>query len=226
MIVSSDEWLTASSPLPLLVILGPRASERKLRLYGCACVRRVCHRAHEEAIRRAAEVGERLADGLADEEECRLARLALVDAGEEARRTDIYGKGLVYWTAGWVVGRWMAEEAARALAQEWVWQKAGWSGEAEARASLLRDLFSDPTRPVSFDRAWRAWGEGTVARLARAAYEERLLPGGGLCPDRLAVLADALEDAGCGDGALLGHLRGPGPHVRGCWPVDLCLGLA
>jgi hypothetical protein len=41
---------------------------------------------------------------------------------------------------------------------------------------------------------------------------------------RLAVLSDALEEAGCDD-AILSHLRSPGPHVRGCWAVDLCLGL-
>jgi hypothetical protein len=46
---------------------------------------------------------------------------------------------------------------------------------------------------------------------------------GRLNPARLAVLADALEDAGCGDAELLGHLRGPGVHVRGCWVVDLLI---
>jgi hypothetical protein len=38
------------------------------------------------------------------------------------------------------------------------------------------------------------------------------------------VLADALEEAGCGDEEILGHLRGPGPHVRACWVLDLLLG--
>ena len=45
-----------------------------------------------------------------------------------------------------------------------------------------------------------------------------------LDPDRLAVLADALEEAGCDNADLLSHLRGPGPHVRGCWALDLLLG--
>jgi len=40
----------------------------------------------------------------------------------------------------------------------------------------------------------------------------------------LAILADALEEAGCADTDILDHLRGPGPHVRGCWAVDLILG--
>jgi hypothetical protein len=69
-----------------------------------------------------------------------------------------------------------------------------------------------------------AWNDSTVVRLAQAAYEERHLPAGTLDTGRLAVFADALEEAGCMDADILGHLRGPGPHVRGCWAVDLCLG--
>jgi hypothetical protein len=53
--------------------------------------------------------------------------------------------------------------------------------------------------------------------LAEASYEEQAF-------DRLPILADALEEAGCSDEALLGHLRGPGPHVKGCWALDLVLG--
>jgi len=64
---------------------------------------------------------------------------------------------------------------------------------------------------------------GTVKRLAEAAYQERQLPGGTLDPLRLAVLADALEEAGAG-GDFVAHLRWPGPHVRGCWVLDLLLG--
>jgi hypothetical protein len=63
-----------------------------------------------------------------------------------------------------------------------------------------------------------------VVALAQAAYEQRELPAGTLDLTRLAVLADALEEAGCDQADLLGHLRGPGPHVRGCWAVDLVLG--
>ena len=69
-----------------------------------------------------------------------------------------------------------------------------------------------------------AWNAGAVRRLAEAAYAERQLPAGALDPARLAVLADALEEAGCTDADLLGHLRGPGPHVRGCWVIDLLSG--
>ena len=63
-----------------------------------------------------------------------------------------------------------------------------------------------------------------MVRLAQAAYDQRHMPGGTLDDGRLAVLADALEEAGCTDAGVLNHLRGPGPHVRGCWVIDLCLG--
>ena len=57
-----------------------------------------------------------------------------------------------------------------------------------------------------------------MPRLARAAYDERAF-------ERLPVLADALEDAGCGDAEILDHLRAPKLHARGCWVLDLLLGI-
>jgi hypothetical protein len=98
--------------------------------------------------------------------------------------------------------------------------------EAKAQAALLRDLFSNPFRAMPpIDPAWLAWNGGTVVSLALSAYEHRLLPGGHFDPERLAVLCDALLDAGCTpDHELLLHLRGPGPHCRGCFAVDLILG--
>ena len=97
--------------------------------------------------------------------------------------------------------------------------------ERRVQCDLLRDVFGNPFGPPpTVDPAWLAWGDGLVRRLAAAAYEQRELPSGTLDAVRLAVLADALEEAGCADPNILGHLRGPGPHVRGCWPVDLLLG--
>ncbi len=93
--------------------------------------------------------------------------------------------------------------------------------ECKAQAGILRDLLGNPFRSLFGNPAWRT---PNVVALAQAAYDERSLPAGTLGPDRLAILADALEDAGCTDAAILTHLRGPGQHVRGCWPVDLLLG--
>jgi hypothetical protein len=63
-----------------------------------------------------------------------------------------------------------------------------------------------------------------VLALAQSAYDYRIMPSGELDPARLAVLSDALEEAGCDDADILNHLRAAGPHVRGCWALDLLLG--
>ncbi len=86
-------------------------------------------------------------------------------------------------------------------------------------ARCVLDPFSAaPPRPP--------WRTHDVMQVARAALAERVTPEGALDPLRLNVLADALTDAGCADERLLAHLRSPGPHVRGCWAVDLALGRA
>ena len=89
--------------------------------------------------------------------------------------------------------------------------------ERDRQVSLVRDLFGNALRPITHDPAWSVWNDRTVVRLAESIYTERAF-------DRLPILADALEDAGCTDAAVLEHCRGPGPHVRGCWVVDLLLG--
>jgi hypothetical protein len=96
--------------------------------------------------------------------------------------------------------------------------------EKESQSLLLRCIFGDPFRPVAVDPAWLAWNDGTIPKLARVIYEERRLPWGELDLHLLAALAEVLEDAGCTDAVILGHCRAEGPHVRGCWVVDLLLG--
>jgi hypothetical protein len=92
---------------------------------------------------------------------------------------------------------------------------------SNAQAGFLRDIVGNPFRPVSLAPAWLT---PAVLNLARAAYYNRLLPSGLLDNTRLAVLADAIEEAGCDNQDILSHLRGPGPHVRGCFVLDLLLG--
>jgi hypothetical protein len=100
------------------------------------------------------------------------------------------------------------------------WRTA-WLREQTFQCRLLRELFGNPFRPVAVVPAWRT---ATVLSLAQRAYDDRDLPAGHIDLDRLAVLSDALEEVGCTDDSLLCHLRSPGPHVRGCWGVDLLLG--
>lgn len=83
-----------------------------------------------------------------------------------------------------------------------------------AQAAILRDLLGNPFRPVTIDPGWRT---STVVDLARAIDAEGTY-------DRLPILADALMDAGCDDEQIIDHCRSAGPHVKGCWVVDLILG--
>jgi hypothetical protein len=94
-----------------------------------------------------------------------------------------------------------------------------------AQADLLHDLFGPLAfREARIDPSWLAWNGGAVRHLAETAYLERELPSGHLDAARLAVVADALEESGCAEPALLEHLRMPGPHVRGCWAIDALTG--
>ncbi len=89
------------------------------------------------------------------------------------------------------------------------------TAEQAAQANFLRDIFGNPFRPVPFSPSWRT---DTTVSLARGMYESRDF---GAMP----ILADALQDAGCDNADVLGHCREPGAHVRGCWVVDLVLGM-
>ncbi len=82
---------------------------------------------------------------------------------------------------------------------------------------LIRDIFGNPFRPSTIAPERPTWNNGTVPKLAQTIYDDRRY-------DIMPILGDALEDAGCTDVQILDHCRGPGPHVRGCWVVDLILG--
>jgi hypothetical protein len=93
-----------------------------------------------------------------------------------------------------------------------------WGGvvpDAYHRADLVRDIFGSPFRRPRFDPVWRT---DTAVALARRMYDGRAF-------GPMPILADALEDAGCDEADVLAHCRDTGPHVRGCWVVDLVLDL-
>jgi hypothetical protein len=232
------EWLAFDDPQPMLSFLQSKASARKLRLFAAACCRRMW-RAWEvipsPVEMQAVEMAERFADGQASDEE-RSAALSSLDASpvspfQEAERgvaRDTVRAAVMVVAKG-------AARSARVVARESTWtalesadprRKGAASeiaerAEGQAQSVLLRCILGNPFRHVALSASGRT---PTVLALAQAAYDDRALPAGTLDAARLAVLADALEDAGCADPDILGHLRGPGPHVRGCWALDLILG--
>ncbi|WP_162670535.1 hypothetical protein [Gemmata massiliana] len=90
----------------------------------------------------------------------------------------------------------------------------GRASKSAEQVALVRDIFGNPFRPVAFSPSWLT---DTVLTLASQMYESREF---GAMP----ILADALQDAGCDSAEVFDHCRGDGPHVRGCWVVDLVLG--
>ena len=219
----------------------PRVSARKLRLYACACCRRIGDLLTDERSRRAVEVAERHADGLATDEERRATESAAWDAMNalmakpapdadqhsvswkpQTRRVTprLYAARAVVEVARGATEAAVAAAARAALEVATDWGDTRWATRAAgaaARAELLRELVGNPFRPPSLDPAWLDWRGGTVRRIAQAIYDEYRF-------EEVPVLADALEEAGCTDPDILAHGRSGGEHVRGCWLVDLLVG--
>jgi hypothetical protein len=201
----------------MLEFLCDKVSERKLRLFAAEC----CHRTRDlfddpwsqEAVR----IAERLATGSVGAVEREMAwdetmyDLECVESGTE---------GDAVWFARLTAHNALASGAYRAA------QMAASSAIhtfpdlafREILANAVRDIFANPFRPaIVVAPDVFIWRGGLVPQLAASIHDA--------CDfGRLPVLADALEDAGCVDAELLGHLRGPGMHVRGCFALDLLLG--
>ncbi|HEX4608720.1 MAG TPA: hypothetical protein VH092_11000 [Urbifossiella sp.] len=228
--MTEAEWLGATDPRPVLEALRGKASDRKLRLFGCACCRRVYHLLTSDRSRAAVVMAERYADGLATETEIgpfagsalagsdfRLPtarREAESAASQLCKLSPTFDAGYAAYFASSHAAIAMAHDVNRRSEHpaEVIGPALRIREEAE-QVRVLRDIFETAFRPVSFDPSWRT----EAAALARGVYEGRAF-------DHLPILADALEDAGCADPAVLAHCRGGGPHVRGCWVVDLVLG--
>ncbi len=250
--MTEDEWARFNDLRETLESLRRRASSRKFRLYLCGGCRQLVHLFYSPESLAAVEVAERFVDGQADQQELQLAEgLAEVPkfgydleewfwgAHPDEDRMGVVFPRLVELGAlhesALHGGEWRVNEAvkwrlcaAADLAEacaarnpaecrwDWAMSRVEWPGRW-----LVDCVFGDASRSLHLSPSLRT---PVVVALAQAAYEDRLPPQGHLAADRLAVLADALLDAGCDDEGLLGHLRGEGPHVRGCWAVDLVLG--
>jgi hypothetical protein len=223
--MTEAEWLDSSDPTAMLRSLGDRPSDRQYRLFAVACARDELARAL--AGQGCFNFGEKL--------DARRAELfwhpqegyeAAVLAAEHGADGGTWRYSSL-WFLGWGSEPWAVAGAAVGHDPDALFAVPPERLADVVRrytnnpADYLRDIFGNPFRPSAIDSAWLT---PDVTSLANAAYEQRCLPSGGLDTDRLAVLADALEEAGCTDGEMLAHLRSPGPHVRGCWAVDLVLG--
>ena len=222
--MTEQEWLNCTDPKLMLEFLRGKTSDRKLRLFACACARRLWHLlAREEwrpppddRSRKAVELAETFVGGRASEADLRVA-----SGPAQVARNEV---GFSYPGCGEAFPVMMGASYAEASVADAVAEAvADALGDSEIllrntgpEAAALRCLFN-PFRPVTVNHAWLTWNGGTVRSLAQTIYEECAF-------DRLPILADALEEAGGDNDDILAHLRSEGPHQCGCWPVDLILG--
>jgi hypothetical protein len=219
--MTEAEWLACTDPVSMLEFLRVRANDRKLRLFLCACCRHIWDLLWDKRTQEAITISELYADGRATEVEL---EVAYQGAWQAACRT-LAGKV----PRGHAAKHWVWDAVAAAVSRDkWLRRniskgvamvlEAGGAAGPFSPVLLLRDVFGNPLRPLpAIDPSWGTWNGGTVVRLAEAIHEESAF-------DRLPVLADALEDAGCNNADILAHCRQAGPHVRGCWVIDLLLG--
>ncbi len=236
--MTEAEWLRSQDPHAMLAWLrdNDRLTERKARLFCVAVCRRIWPLLADERLRLAVEVAEAYSDGSATADELRAAEETAASgigpgdyAGRAALCCTIREDGDAYDFAD--VPGYAMSQAIRMAIDAVAYPSPGFaeavlvrSAESAAHAALLRDLFGDPSEPpLSLDTALLAWRGGLIPQLVKAAHDDRKLPEGTLDPARLAVLCDALEEAGA-DAGRVEHLRGTEPHYRGCHAIDAILG--
>jgi hypothetical protein len=222
--VTESEWRTGDDADRMLVFARRRKVRvglREQRLLACALCRLIWDRL-DAAWREAVEAAEAFADGAVGE-----AALAAAHGKAVARHRRPTPSGRAVWPGGadWSEAKfaWEAAEGAsrprrpqpgKTLFAVHVCLADVAAAPPAPLADVLRDVIGNPFRRGAPDPRWLT---PTAVGLARAIYDERAF-------DRLPILGDALEDAGCDNPDLLAHCRGTGRHVRGCWAVDLLHG--
>ena len=232
--MTEEEWLACEVPIRMLEFLQREASDRKFRLLACAIVRSLWQYLDAHTAQPLVDTFEAYTDGRTlysevNEKRGVVSNLAHSLRHDSATRAaleaclQLTGMAVNDSTAYWS-GRAVVFDAVRV--EVLALHAAG--GEPDDAtdsaspyqakvlgASLVRDIFGNPFRPVAFDAAWRT---STAVALAAQMYESREF---GAMP----ILADALQDAGCDNPDILNHCRDTAQgHVRGCWVVDLVLG--
>lgn len=223
--MTAEEWLTSDNSEAMVRQVLPLATERKLRLLCCACARLVWDLLPEGLLRQAVESGEKHADGLISNEERQSFIPKLYSPWSKSERTPTWFGGPPWgeqsrdeWSA-FMVAKLTVSPFPAPLGK--MPPTLSWTEAIRLLGptfpGLIRDVFPpSPEVAGSFHPAWRT---PDAVTLAGHVYHDRAFAS-------LPELADLLGDAGCVDQVILGHLRGAGPHTRGCWPVDLVLGLS
>jgi hypothetical protein len=207
------EWFGGSDPTRILEFLRGSASDRKLRLFACACCGRIGHLFADDHDREALAVIEQFADGRGTQSELVVVRTRAPRAIFEAAGDDA---AVTAASTSAICASLLAEQHGDLNHPKGQGDYyAAEAGERKAQCRLLRELFGNPFRPGTFSPEWRT---DTALSLARQMYESREF-------STMPILADALQDAGCDSDDVLNHCRGTNAtHVRGCWVCDLVLG--
>jgi hypothetical protein len=218
--MTEADWLSCTDPSPMLQYLWGRAGDRPLYPFAVALLRPVWKALKSPRSRRAVEMAEKYADRQVSWKEFAQAHVGADLAAELPRRADIakmdptklalLREAQPFHEAAALATAAHIRENIRECAQ----LVSGTDTTVLAfQAATLRDIIGNPFRPVAVDPAWLT---PNVGALATTIYEDRAF-------DRMPILADALEEAGCDNDDILAHCRGPGAHVRGCWILDLVL---
>lgn len=224
-------WQTCTKPESMLRWLqeSGQLTERKTRLFGCACMRRVWHLLADEAAHGLLLMVESYAEDKLSLEELERAGEAMLAPHMQGLHNSLAGEALLplvlkaFMCAGLAQdgGQGIVVTAARIVATSTNSPSAANQAmvlERAAQATLLRDMFV-PFRKKTLAPSVLAWHDGTVVNMARTMYEER-----DFSVERMAGLAEALKEAGCTDEEVLAHCRAGNGHFLGCWVFDLILG--
>jgi hypothetical protein len=209
--MTEEQWLVSNEPELMLTALSG-ASDRKMRLFACAVARCLWSVLLDRSSREAVEVAERFAEGQASFAQLKIARIA----AEKARDCSTTTAPWVAWNTACYERLGSAERAAYWCVYHAL-HPAEIDGLAPLFAHLLRDVFGNPYHPASIDPEGLTWEDGMIPKLTAAIYEDGDF-------ERMPILGDALEEAGCTNQYLLDHCHQPGRHVKGCWVLDCLLG--
>ena len=246
--MTESEWFACTEPAPMLEFLEDKVSNRKVRLLACAVVRHVPFSRDGmtiwELLPRCAwlrspefpgvdchsviETAERMADGEPSEGEwkasVRHARYINYAAEPEAWG-DVPGSHLRYALTDAVQRTvsyndnkdsvFLIRYLINYLYVYYRYANYEIHSKFERRVcGIIRDAIGNPFQPPTIDPSWLTDGAIPISEFI---YKEQAF-------DRMPILGEVLEDAGCDDDIILSHSRSQSRHVRGCWVVDAILG--